>query len=97
MKYAFIKRTDKNILNSGLSHHAIKMYGYMTRMLVNEGMDVMDELDMYLSLAEPIDMRVDEALLKNTIDELLRNGWIIEINQKLWRDNLFKIKYTNVR
>jgi hypothetical protein len=80
MKYAFIKRTDKNILNSGLSHHAIKMYGYMTRMLVNEGMDVMDELDMYLSLAEPIDMRVDEALLKNTIDELLRNGWIIEIN-----------------
>lgn len=80
MKYAFINRTDKNILNSGLSYHAIKMYGYMTRMLANEGMNVMDELDMHLSLAEPINMRVDEALFKNTIDELLRNGWIIEIN-----------------
>ena len=69
MKYAFINRTDKNILNSGLSYHAIKMYGYMTRMLANEGMNVMDELDMHLSLAEPNNMRVDEALFKNTIDE----------------------------
>lgn len=81
MKYAFINRTDKNILNSsGLSYHAIKMYGYMTRMLANEGMNVMDEMDMHLSLAEPINIRVDETLLKNTIDELLRNGWIIEIS-----------------
>lgn len=80
MKYAFVNKTDINILNSGLSYNAIRMYGYMTRMLANEGMNVMDELDMYISLAEPINMMVDETLLKNTIDELLRNGWIIEIN-----------------
>ena len=80
MKYAFINRTDINILNSGLSYHAIKMYGYMTRMLANEGMNVIDELDMHLSLAEPINMMVDEVLFKNTVDELLRSGWIIEIS-----------------
>lgn len=80
MKYAFVNKTDINILNSGLSYNAIRMYGYMTRMLANEGMNVMDELDMYISLAEPINMMVDETLFKNTIDELLRNGWIIEIS-----------------
>ena len=80
MKYAFVNKTDINILNSGLSYNAIRMYGYMTRMLANEGMNVMDELDMYISLAEPINMMVDETLLKNTIDELLRNGWIVEIS-----------------
>ena len=80
MKYAFINRTDVNILNSGLSFHATKMYGYMTRMLANEGLNIMDEVDMHLSLAESVDLEVDESLYKNTIDELLLNGWIVEIS-----------------
>ena len=80
MKYAFVNRIDVNILDSGLSYYAIQMYGYMTRMLANECMNVMDEFDMYLSLAEPLNIMADEVLVKNTIDELLRNGWILEVN-----------------
>lgn len=79
-KYAFINRYDKSIGDSGLSFYAMKMYGYMVRMLANEMMNVCDEFDLVLSLSQPNQM-ADKTLVETTIKELIDEKWIVEIEE----------------
>jgi len=80
-RYAFINRYDISISDSKLSLYAIKMYSYMVRMLALEMMNVCDYFDMVLSLTSSPDKFADDTLVNATIDELIRENWIVEIKE----------------